>query len=104
MTLLTPAPKSSPTQSPLPGAGASKKVVRLPSIAFSFVLPLLLKEPLVPMIVPESLISARAVVRNVRSVRALSVNWDEWLKLLKLFHNYEKKHGQKRTAPGRAKP
>src|SRR5712675_1683042 len=59
IVLLRPGPKSGPTHSPVPGSGPSKKVLRLPSMAISFVLPLLFQEPAVPMIVPVSLLSAR---------------------------------------------
>src|SRR6185369_14626093 len=71
IVLLTPDPKSRPTHSPVPGSGPSKKVLRLPSMAFSLVLPLLFQEPAVPMMVPVSLLSARSEAGKSRnSVRS----------------------------------
>src|SRR6266436_1696672 len=71
IVLLRPGPKSRPTHSPVPGSGPSKKVLRLPSMAFSFVLPLLFQEPAVPMIVPVSSLSAR---RGGAEERRMSVS------------------------------
>src|ERR1039457_4139495 len=51
ITLLTPAPKSSPAQSPLE-LGESKKVSRFASKTFDLVLPTLFQEPEVPIMVP----------------------------------------------------